>query len=239
MMKGYKGFNPDWTCRDFKFEIGQKYKHEGEVSLCNSGFHFCENPLDVLTYYPPTGKFAEVEADDVCGTKSDDSKRASKIISIKSEISLHMMIKLGLEFIMSKVDFKNAPVTNTGDRSAASNTGDRSAASNTGDRSAASNTGYQSAASNTGDQSAASNTGDRSAASNTGYQSAASVSGKESVAIVTGKDSKASGEIGCWIVLTERNYNYEIVSVKAFKVDGKKIKANVFYTLRNGKAIKA
>ena len=194
MMKGYKGFNPDWTCRDFKFEIGQKYKHEGEVSLCNSGFHFCENPLDVLTYYPPTGKFAEVEADDVCGTKSDDSKRASKIISIKSEISLHMMIKLGLEFIMSKVDFKNAPVTNTGDRSAASNTG---------------------------------------------YQSAASVSGKESVAIVTGKDSKASGEIGCWIVLTERNYNYEIVSVKAFKVDGKKIKANVFYTLRNGKAIKA
>mgnify|MGYP006267288197 FL=1 len=40
-MKGYKGFNPDWTCRDFKFEVGKTFEHKGDVSLCNSGFHFC------------------------------------------------------------------------------------------------------------------------------------------------------------------------------------------------------
>jgi pantoate kinase len=65
------------------------------------------------------------------------------------------------------------------------------------------------------------------------------VTGKESVAIVTGKDSKASGSLGCWIVLTERDDNYNIVMVKAVKVDGKKIKENVIYKLVNKKIIEA
>ncbi|WP_223690076.1 DUF7666 domain-containing protein [Leifsonia poae] len=138
----------------------------------------------------------------------------------------------------SNTGYRSA-ASNTGDRSAASNTGDYSAASNTGYRSAASNTGNYSAASNTGNYSAASNTGYQSAASNTGYQSAASVEGAESVAIVTGKDSKASGALGCWLVLTERDDDYRIVSVQSVKVDGKKVKAGVFYTLRDGKVVTA
>ena len=151
--------------------------------------------------------------------------------------------------------------TNTGDRSAATNTGYQSAATNTGYQSAAANTGYQSAATNTGDQSAATNTGDRSAATNTGnwsaatntgYQSAATntgdrsaatVEGKESIAIVTGIDSKASGAIGCWLVLTERDgwngETYPIKEVRAVKVDGEAIKPGVFYKLQNGEVVEA
>jgi hypothetical protein len=128
--------------------------------------------------------------------------------------------------------------TNTGYYSAATNTGYQSAATNTGNRSAATNTGYQSAATNTGYYSAATNTGNQSAATNTGYYSAAKVSGKESVAIVTGKDSKAAGSLGDWIVLTERGVwngdTYPIKEVKAFKVDGERIKADTFYKLVNG-----
>ena len=133
--------------------------------------------------------------------------------------------------------------TNTGDCSVATNTGDQSAATNTGDCSAATNTGDCSAATNTGDCSAATNTGDCSAATNTGDWSAAKVSGKESIAIVTGKDSKAAGSIGDWIVLTERGEwngdTYPIKEVKAFKVDGEKIKADTFYKLVDGKAVEA
>ena len=133
--------------------------------------------------------------------------------------------------------------TNTGDRSAATNTGYCSAATNTGNGSAATNTGYQSAATNTGRRSAATNTGECSAATNTGNYSAAKVSGKESIAIVTGKDGKAAGALGDWIVLTERGeWNgevYPIKEVKAFKVDGKKIKADTFYKLVNGEAVEA
>ena len=131
--------------------------------------------------------------------------------------------------------------TNTGDQSAATNTGNYSAATNTGDQSAATNTDNQSAATNTGDYSAATNTGNYSAATNTGDHSAAKVSGKESVAIVTGRDSKAAGALGDWIVLTERGEwngdTYPIKEVKAFKVDGEKIKADTFYKLVDGEAV--
>ena len=139
--------------------------------------------------------------------------------------------------------------TNTGYYSAATNTGNHSAATNTGDYSAATNTGYQSAATNTGDysaatntgyQSAATNTGNHSAATNTGYQSAAIVEGKESIALATGINSKAKGKIGCFIVLAEWkeiNYEYHIVDVKSAKVDGKNIKEDTFYTLKDGKFV--
>ena len=82
------------------------------------------------------------------------------------------------------------------------------------------------------------NTGNRSAATNTGDQSAATVNGKDSIAIVTGKNSKAKGSLGCWIVLTERGEwngeTYPILDVKAFKVDGVKIKADIYYMLVEG-----
>ena len=133
--------------------------------------------------------------------------------------------------------------TNTGNRSAATNTGDYSAAANTGDRSAATNTGDCSAATNTGDYSAAANTGNYSAATNTGDCSAATVDGKESIAIVTGVDSKASGAIGCWLVLTDRGgWNgdtFPIKEVRAVKVDGETIKPGVFYKLENGEVVEA
>ena len=93
----------------------------------------------------------------------------------------------------------------------------------------------------TGYQGAASATGDQGAASATGYRGAASATGKESIALAAGKDCKARGALGCWIVLTERGEwdgnTYPIISVKAFKVDGKSIKENTFYSLVNGEAV--
>ncbi|WP_454895287.1 hypothetical protein, partial [Alloprevotella tannerae] len=103
--------------------------------------------------------------------------------------------------------------------------------------SAATNTGDNSAATNTGDNSAATNTGDNSAATNTGNCSAAKVEGNDSIAIVTGKSSAAAGEVGCWLVLTERGTEYKIKDVQAVRVDGKTIKANVFYKLVDGKIL--
>jgi len=124
--------------------------------------------------------------------------------------------------------------TNTGNYSIATNTGFQSTATNTGDYSAATNTGDYSAATNTGFQSAATNTGDRSAATNTGNYSAAEVGGKESIAIVTGKDGKAKGALGCWLVLTERDKDWHILGVKSVKVDGERIKADMWYKLIGG-----
>ena len=129
--------------------------------------------------------------------------------------------------------------TNTGDYSAATNTGNYSAATNTGDRSVATNTGYWSAATNTGDRSVATNTGYWSAATNTGYRSVASVEGKDSIALAFGIESKAKGALGCYIVLTEWGEddegNRQLKTVKCHKVDGKTVKPDTWYMLKNGK----
>lgn len=76
----------------------------------------------------------------------------------------------------------------------------------------------------------------------TGNRSAATVDGKESIAIVTGVDSKASGAIGCWLVLTERggwNGNtYPIKEVRAVKVDGETINPGYFTNWKMGRSWK-
>jgi hypothetical protein len=240
-MKCYKGFDKDLKCRNFQYEIGKEYEEE-RAEICDTGFHACENPLDVFGYYAPAGsRYCEVELD-ANDQKSDDSKRVGKKISIKAEIGIAGIIKAGVEYIKDQVNWDDDKKSNTGDQSAATNTGDWSAATNTGNRSAATNTGDCSAATNTGNRSAATNTGNRSAATNTGDCSAATVEGKESVAMAIGYNSKAKGSLGCFIVLAEckeMGGEYHIVDVKSAKVDGEKIKPDTFYKLINGEFVEA
>ena len=132
--------------------------------------------------------------------------------------------------------------TNTGNKSAAMNTGIFSAAMNTGDKSVATNTGYKSAAMNTGSSSVATNTGNQSAAMNTGYKSAAMNTGKSGFAISTGIEGKAKGALGCYIAVAEWTYDesageYKLVGFESHKVDGKTIKPDTFYSLKNGKFV--
>ena len=86
-----------------------------------------------------------------------------------------------------------------------------------------------------------SNTGDYSAATNTGDYSAASVGGKESFAIATGIEGKVKGALGCYIACAEwtqdANYDWHVKNFKTAKVDGKKIKPDTFYMLKNGKFV--
>ncbi len=240
-LKGYKGFDKDFKCRGFQYEEGKTYTHKGDIKLCDSGFHFCENPMDIFTYYIPSdSRFAEIEAMDVDSAIDTDSKRVAKKIKIGVELDLHTICNLGAKFIIEKVDFTNSPSTNTGYRSASTNTGDQSASTNTGDQSASTNTGYRSASTNTGDQSASTNTGDRSASTNTGDQSASTNTGKEGCAISLGIEGIAKGAMGCWLTLAEwKNIDNEWhrIDVQTKIIDNKDIKENVFYKLVNGQFI--
>lgn len=64
VMKGYKGFNNDLTCRGFKYEIGKTYEIKESPILCKRGFHFCHSLKHVLPNYPLHKKhtFCEIEA---------------------------------------------------------------------------------------------------------------------------------------------------------------------------------
>lgn len=47
VVKGYKVFNHDWTCRGFQYKVGESYEIEEPPICCTRGFHFCEK-LQVL-----------------------------------------------------------------------------------------------------------------------------------------------------------------------------------------------
>ena len=201
----YKGFNADLTCRDFQFRIGETYTHEGKVEACASGFHACENPLDVFNYYGPTSRFAIVECSGEINKESNgDSKIACGSIHIKAEIGLPTLISKAVDLILSKIKLEAAKESNTG---------------------------YRSAATNTGDQSAATNTGEQSAATNTGFQSAAEVTGAHSVAAALGYSSKAKASKSGAIVCVYRNDDYELIHIRASKVGDNGIEAGKWYTL--------
>ena len=221
-IKAYKGFDKDLKCRGFQYEVGKEYETD-QAKCCESGFHACKNPFDVWGYYPPVeSRFCEVEQSGEIDKGGDDTKISSTKIKVCAEIGLSGIIKAGVKFILARVK-QEKTATNTGDRSAATNTGDWSAATNTGNCSAATNTG------------------NCSAATNTGNCSAATVEGADSVAIVTGYKSKARAGIGSAIVIAERgerNGNtYPLINIKSAIVDGEKIKANTFYTLKGGEFV--
>ena len=212
-MKGYKGFNPDWTCRDKQYRVGGTYEEE-TAEMCTSGMHFCEYPLAVLDYYPPIdsnmklNKFAVVEADGVSPEKADETKRVCKKLKLQAELNLAGLAKAAVEYIREQTDSDNAKFatgyrsvstntgdqsvsTNTGYQSVSTNTGDQSVSTNTGDQSVSTNTGDRSVSTNTGDQSVSTNTGDQSVSTNTGYQSVSTNTGYQSVAKVEGFESIA------------------------------------------------
>ena len=214
-MKGYKGFDKDLKCLDFQYEVGKDYTTEGKIEACKNGFHFCENPMDVLGYYPPSdSRYCIVESSGQEDRDGDDSKVATSKIHISAEIGLKGLIEAGVKFILDKVNWKDNKESNTGYQSAAANTGYQSAATNTGDRSAATNTGNWSAATNTGYQSAATNTGDRSAATNTGDRSAATNTGNWSAATNTGNWSAATNTGNWSLAANTGNQSAAIVSGK-------------------------
>ncbi|ECM7459442.1 hypothetical protein JP73_13145 [Salmonella enterica subsp. enterica serovar Senftenberg] len=247
----FKGFNKDLKCRGFQFAIGETFHHDGKVEACGSGFHACECPFDVFSYYPPAeSRYAETISFGITDSEEGgDTKIASSSITIKDELTLPQFIQRGIEWIWSKIDKSleqqimcgnrsaatntgnRSAATNTGDQSAATNTGYQSAATNTGDWSAATNTGYQSAATNTGYRSAATNTGDQSAATNTGDRSAAEVSGSQSVAASLGIEGKARASEGGAIVLCYRDEDGELIHIRASKVGENGIMPNTWYQL--------
>jgi hypothetical protein len=74
-IKGYKVFNPDWTCRGFQYEVGKTFRHEGNIEMCGAGFHFCRKLSDCFNYYKfnKNNKVAEVEAIGNVLTQGDKS----------------------------------------------------------------------------------------------------------------------------------------------------------------------
>nr|DAN85541.1 MAG TPA: hypothetical protein [Caudoviricetes sp.] len=64
VVKGFKVFNPDWTCKDKQYGCPGRFEEDVTPSVCNKGMHFCKRASDCFNYYSfdPNNKVAEVIA---------------------------------------------------------------------------------------------------------------------------------------------------------------------------------
>ncbi|MFR2663573.1 MAG: pentapeptide repeat-containing protein, partial [[Clostridium] scindens] len=147
-VRGYKVFNPDWTCRNFQYEVGKTFEEEVIPICCDRGFHFCKELKDCFNYYQfdPNNKVAEVIA---LGDVDDDGGNSSKCCTNKIQI----VREISWQEVLDMVNLGKGctGLCNTGNR----NTGDCNTGNwNTGNRNTGDcNTGNR----NTGDC----NTGNR------------------------------------------------------------------------------
>ena len=224
VVTGFKGFDKDLKCKGFQYEVGKTYTHDSAVKLCSTGFHFCENPWDTLSYYPIENgnRYAQTEAQGVTDEREKDSKRVSSVLAIKAELTLKSLIDCAVKFTLNL-----AKSTPTGKVESYS-TGNYGHAASTGD--------YGHAAS-TGSSGHAASTGSSGHAASTGNYGHASAMGKGSIAAAIGIEGMAKAAKGNWIVLAEYTEDRTIRWVKTEKIDGKTLKADTFYMLKKGKFV--
>lgn len=206
-MKAYKGFNKNMTCRGFQYREGGEYQ-TSSAKLGKEGFHACERPLDVLSYYYACSSvYHEVELEGLSDENSDDSKVCGRIIKIGQELSVADMVQKTIEWHK-----ENGTLVEGGQA-----------------------TGYCGAASATGDY---------GAASATGYRGAASADSSTAIAVAWGIESRAKGVIGAHIVCAEWQWDkevgeYKFITAKMGVIDGKTLKPDTYYTLKNGEFVEA
>ena len=207
----YKAMDKNMMCRDKQYEVGKTYT-EPEADCCHAGMHACENPLDVLHYYPlkDSPRFFEVE----CGGNVDKSGNGSKLscteLTVKGEVNFAGLVRATVNAVFNRVKGKE-PFSS----------------------------GCSSTAGSSGYYSTAGSSGCSSTAAATGAYCSAKADGKDSIAVANGYGSKACGAMGCYLVLTEYDDDGHMICAKMARVDGSAIRENVYYTLKNGEFVEA
>ena len=233
-IKGYKGFNKDMTCRGKQYKENTTYEEDG-TEICEAGMmHFCENPYDVLDYYPLVNEdgdisdFAEVEA--VGEVKKDGDKSATNKSHIGAKLGLKGFVKACVDFTIEKTRIENAEECTDYDN------GKNSAQiGSSGDSAQIGSSGYSAQIGSSGDSAQIGSSGDSAKITSIG---------KNSVVMAAGYNSIARAKIGSWITLAEwvktgeKNENGFYIwipkCVKTEYVDGERIKENTFYKLVDG-----
>ena len=202
----YKGFDKDFKCRDFQYEVGKTYEMDGNIKCCSRGFHACESPMEVFDHYDMlTSRFAEVEQSGEIDKEDNSTKICSSRIKIKAELKLADIINLGVEWLKEITAPSKIKANNS---------------------------------SNNGDYAKIGSSGDYAQIGSSGDSAKIDSSGQDSVIMCAGYNSKAKAAIGSWITLAEWKRvegAWKPICVKTEQVDGKRIKADTYYKLIDGK----
>ena len=247
----YKGMNSKMQCRGMQYEVGKEFSVDGDIECCGNGLHACERPLDVFGYYAPgTGaRYFRVEQSGEMARDGNDSKVASRKMRVDAEIGIPGIVKAHIEYVKAHTTTEHTdPKRATAGYRGAATAGDRGAAT-AGEFGAA--TAGDCGAATAGDRGVAT-AGDFGAAT-AGYSGAATAGefgvatsrgrasvGANGIACVRGDAPMASGGLGAVLVLVEeQSSSYNIAHWKAVEVDGKTVKSDTWYRLKNGELMEA
>ena len=216
-IKSYKGFDKNLRCRDFQYKIGGIYEMDGKIKMRNRGFHACESPFDVFDYYTMIdSRFCEVEQDGNISKEDRGTKICSSKIKIKAELKLADMIYLGVEWL-KEITSPEKIKTSIKDNSS----------------------GNYAKIGSSGDEAQIGSSSDGAKISSSGYGAKTDSTGEDCVIMCAGINSVAKASKGSWITLSEWSYSeekqrYIPICVKTEFVDGEKIKADTYYSLKGG-----
>ena len=234
-IKSYKGFDKNLKCRDFQYEIGKEYEMDGEIKVCNRGFHACESPFDVFDHYTMIdSRFCEVEQDGNISKEDRGTKICSSKIKIKAELKLADMINLGVEWLK---EITSPEKIKTSIKDNSSGYGAKIGSSGYDAQIGSSGNDAQIGSSGYGAKIGSSGNGAKIGSS--GYGAKIDSTGEGCVIMCAGINSVAKASKGSWITLSEWSYSdkkkrYIPVCVKTEFVDGEKIKADTYYKLDGG-----
>ena len=190
-IKSYKGFDKNLRCRDFQYKIGGIYEMDGEIKVCNRGFHACESPFDVFDYYTMIdSRFCEVEQDGNISKEDRGTKICSSKIKIKAELKLADMINLGIEWLKEitlpekiKTSIKDnssgnyAKIGSSGDDAKIGSSGDGAQIGSSGDDAKIGSSGYDAKIGSSGDGAQIGSSGDGAQIGSSGYDAKIGSSG--------------------------------------------------------------
>ena len=206
----YKGFDKDFKCRDFQYEVGKTYEMDGNIKCCSRGFHACESPMEVFDYYDMlTSRFAEVEQSGEIDKDNNSTKICSSRIKIKAEIKLADIINLGVEWLKeitapSKIKANNS--SNDGDCAKIGSSGDCAKIGSSGDCAKIGSSGYSAKIGSSGYSAKIGSSGDSAQIGSSGYSAQIGSSGDSAQIGSSGYSAQIGSSGDCAKIGSSGNY---------------------------------
>ena len=242
-MAYYKAFKRGMICNGKQYAENADFEEQGAKSCCQAGvMHFCENPMDVLNYYPLVdengdfSEFATVEPLDKVIKKED--KCASKKIHIGAKLGFKGFIEAAVNVLIEKTKPENK-----NDAARIGSSGDAARIGSSGEYARIGSSGYAAQIGSSGYAARIGSSGKYAQIGSSGDNARIKCEADHSVVVCAGKRAKVKAHKGTWITLAEYGEfdgeGYPCICVKSAQIDGETLKCDTWYTLENGEFVEA
>ena len=164
----YKAFNTDFTCNGKQYEENTTYEESGN-KICEAGvMHYCENPFDVLDYYPLVNENGEIlefaEVEPLGDVFKQENKSATNKLHIKEKLGLKGFIKACIDFTIEKTKIEGIENGIEND-----NSNNSAKIGSSGDSAKIGSSGYSAKIGSSGDSAKIGSSGDSAQIGSSGY----------------------------------------------------------------------